>query len=100
VQAWVEHLPADASSDLDWVKVGASVTLQVRLTLAQLRNDRYDEIEWAGAIGLPARVEGEQLRIRIAEYELHRGDPLGSEVFLTVANREHRLVYSDGIDVP
>jgi hypothetical protein len=78
------------------------VTLQVRLTLAQLRNDRYDHVEWVGAIGLPPRVEGEQRRVRIAEYEIHRGDPLGSDMIYTIANanREHRLVYTDGVDVP
>ncbi|HUG51093.1 MAG TPA: hypothetical protein VLZ78_08860 [Terrimesophilobacter sp.] len=100
VQAWVEKLPADATTDLGWIVVGPTVTLQVQLTLKQAKEARYDEVEWAGAVAMPQRAPGERHRVRMAEYELHRADTLGSTGIAPFRLREHRIVYSDTVELP
>lgn len=100
VEAWVERLPAGATSDLDWVAVDDPVRLPVRLTLGRLRREDYADVEWAGVVGMPEAEAGDRLRIRIAEYELHQADALGAPVVAAFALRERRLVYADSVDLP
>lgn len=100
VQAWVEKLPADATTDLGWVAAGPTVTLQVQLTLKQAKDALYDDVEWAGAVAVPTRAPGERYRVRLAEYELHRADTLGSTGIAPFRLREHRIVYSDTVELP
>lgn len=100
VQAWLEKLPSGAASDLSWERVGASVTLPVTVTLAQLRRTRYDDVEWAGALPLPAeRPAGERWRVRLTEYEKHVGDA-PQTVFAENARGRFtwRIVYSDTVE--
>lgn len=100
VQAWVERLPGDATTDLGWVAVGATVSLQVQVTRTRTKGERYSNIEWAGAVAMPERALGERYRVRLAEYELHRADTLGSTAIARFRTREHRIVYSDTVEVP
>lgn len=100
VQAWVERLPADAATDLDWATVGSKVTLQVQLTLKQAKQQRHDDIQWAGAVAVPDRAAGERWRVRVVEYELHRADTLGATGIAPMRMRDHRLVYSDTVELP
>ncbi|MGR0221290.1 hypothetical protein [Agromyces sp. ZXT2-6] len=101
VEVWIERLRAGAATDLDWERVGDVTLLDVRLGLAALVQRRYGEIEWAGAVPMPERSEGDQLRVRIAEYELHEGDPMGLPLEVMVGPvRGRRLVYGDSVDLP
>ncbi|SFR93409.1 hypothetical protein SAMN04487846_0796 [Microbacterium sp. cf046] len=101
VEAWVERLPADATSDLDWVQVGGPVVLEVRMGLAAIRQERFAEAEWVGAVPLPERIAGERLRVQLAEYELHEGDPIGLSPFIVMLpQRGRRIVYGDSVEVP
>jgi hypothetical protein len=69
--------------------------------LGALRRGRYDDVEWAGAIALPERGTGDRLRLRIAEYELHDGDPQGRPPLRAALGiRERRLVYGDDVELP
>lgn len=101
LEAWVERLPADATSDLDWAQVGDAVELDVRLGLAAIRQERFAEAEWVGAVPLPERVDGERVRVQLAEYELHEGDPIGLAPFIAVLpQRGRRIVYGDSVELP
>ncbi len=100
VQAWVEMLPADATTDLAWKQVGSTATLQLVLGLAALRNARYEDVEWAGAVSIPDRGVGERWRVRIAEYELHRSDRSPVGLIAPFRMRDERLVYSDTVELP
>jgi hypothetical protein len=100
VEAWIERLPADSTSDLEWAVVGKPEVLDVRLTLSQLRNDSYADVEWAGAVSLLDVAGGDRLRIRIAEYELHEADALGAPIIAVRAPRDRRLVYADSVELP
>ncbi|QIG40999.1 hypothetical protein G5T42_17215 [Microbacterium sp. 4R-513] len=99
VEVWVERLPAGSTSDLDWVADGERLRLDVRLTLGQLRSESHADVEWAGAIGFPESAAGDELRLRITEYELHRGDALGPIIY-PFPRRDRRLVYADTVDLP
>ena len=100
LEAWVERLPADATSDLDWVQIGDAVELDVRLGLAAIRQERFAEAEWVGAVPLPERVDGERVRVQLAEYELHEGDPIGLAPFIAVLpQRGRRIVYGDSVEL-
>ncbi|WP_277369609.1 hypothetical protein [Rhodococcus rhodochrous] len=94
VETWIERLPAESTSDLDWERVDQPVTLTVRLGSADLVTDQYGNVEWAGAVRVPDRAKDDRLRVRIVEYEVHRADSLTPRI--TPAKR---LVYSDGVDL-
>ncbi|MET0975060.1 MAG: hypothetical protein ABWX82_05300, partial [Leifsonia sp.] len=101
VEAWIERLPAGATSDLDWATMGQPEELDVRLTLSQLRNESYADVEWAGVVSVPEVADGDRLRIRLAEYELHVADALGAPpIIAAIALRDRRLVYADTVDLP
>jgi hypothetical protein len=104
VQAWVERASADAASDLDWAQVGDAIELDVRLTLAAVRNERFSEVEWAGVVPLPdpgTSEAGDRLRVRLAEYEVHEADSTWlAPVVLGIPPRGRRLVYADSVDLP
>jgi hypothetical protein len=99
VEAWIERLPADATSDLDWAVVGKPEVLDVRLTLSQLRSDSYADVEWAGVVSLPEVADGDRLRVRISEYELHVADVPGAPIIAVRALRDRRLVYADSVEL-
>ncbi|MCP2030987.1 hypothetical protein L1277_001078 [Okibacterium sp. HSC-33S16] len=103
VEAWVEKLPADATSDLAWEEVGRRVTLPVVSGLRFLRRGTYDEVDWAGAVPVPSRQDapvGERWRVRIAEYELHVSDREPTGHIAPFRMRDARLIYSDTVDLP
>ncbi|WP_411699535.1 hypothetical protein [Conyzicola sp.] len=101
VEALIERLPAGATSDLDWERVGDPVALPVRLGLGAVKRGNYSDVEWAGAVAVPAREPGDALRVRIAEYELHEADLSGIlGVALVVTPRARRLVYADELLLP
>ncbi|QAY72004.1 hypothetical protein ET445_00325 [Agromyces protaetiae] len=101
VEAWIERLPAGSDSDLDWERVGGVVTLSLvraRTRIAILR-PRYGNVEWAGVVGMPERVDGERYRVRLAEYELHAADQKGL-LQLAALRKARRIVYADTVDLP
>ena len=103
VEAWVEKLPADSTTDLAWEQVGRRITLPVVLGLRILRSGTYGEIDWAGAVPVPDRAEavaGDRWRVRIAEYELHVSDRSPVAAIAPFRMRDHRLVYSDTVELP
>jgi hypothetical protein len=102
VEAWVELLPAGATSDLDWERVGDPVALEVRLGLAAIRRSDYAEVEWVGAVALPERAPGDRVRVRVAEHEIHATDrdPEAGLVLVVLPARDRRVVYSDEVEVP
>ncbi|WP_353807626.1 hypothetical protein [Agromyces sp. SYSU T00194] len=95
VEAWIERLPAGATGDLDWELVGDTFGLDVVLTLAQARGAALGNVQWAGVVPLPDTQPGDRLRVRLAEYEVHRGDPLGVPILASGKVRDLRLVYAD-----
>ncbi|MRX42136.1 hypothetical protein [Agromyces kandeliae] len=102
VEAWIERLPEDATSDLDWEPVDAPTELPVRhlLTRLGILRPRHGDVEWAGAVAVPDRERGVRLRIRIAEYELHQIDPKGVWPPLAFKARGRRIVYADTVELP
>lgn len=101
VEAWVERLPAEAASDLDWVREGEPVVLDVRVSLAALRSERFADAEWVGAVALPEPARGERIRVRLAEYELHEGDSIGLPPLVALLpQRGRRIVYGDSVELP
>jgi hypothetical protein len=99
VQAWVERMPADATSDLDWEQVSGPVVLDVRSGLVEIRSGSLADVEWAGAVGLPERDPGDRVRARIAEYELMEADGQGVPTSF-IRPRDSRLVYADEVELP
>ena len=85
-------------------QVADAIELDVRLTLAAVRNERFSEVEWAGVVPLPdpgSLEPGDRLRVRIAEYEVHEADSTWlAPVILGVPPRGRRLVYADSVDLP
>ena len=100
VEAWIERLPTGSTSDLDWKLVDEPVTLTVRMGLADIVAEQYGNVEWAGAVAVPERADGERLRVRVIEYEVHLADTVTVPISAAAAPRARRLVYSDGVDLP
>jgi hypothetical protein len=64
-----------------------------------LRSDSYADVEWAGVVSLPEVADGDRLRVRISEYELHVADVPGAPIIAVRAVRDRRLVYADSVEV-
>ena len=98
--AQVERLPADATTDLAWAPVGH----EVRLDLSAANGLR--DIVYTGRVPLPAKEQGQTLRLAVREYEIFLTDaseaddhlirpPQGFEDVLRVRPVKYRLVYAD-----
>ena len=100
--AQVERLPADAATDLAWTPAGDEVRLDLSAT------GGVGDVRYSGRVPLPRRVEGEQQRLAVREYEIfgtdeseaedHFVQPL-SAIDFAVTERpiRYRLVYADNL---
>ncbi|HET8600075.1 MAG TPA: hypothetical protein VFL99_07095 [Segeticoccus sp.] len=101
VEAWVERLPANSSSDLDWAVAGDPVPLEVRPDPRFPWRHDYAGVRWSGALALPEVRRGERLRLRVAEYEVLPSDEPPAVVTAVPRQRmARRLVYSDEVELP
>ena len=98
--AQIERLPVGATTDLAWSAVGD----EVRLDLSDASG--LADVVHTGTLPLPARAEGEQLRVALREYEIFETDVSERDDFLirpisfadfSVLQRpvKYRLVYAD-----
>jgi hypothetical protein len=98
--AQVERLPADAATDLAWAAVGD----EVRLDLSAANG--LGDIVYTGRVPLPAKEQGQTLRLAVREYEIFLTDeseaddhlirpPQGFEDVQRVRPVKYRLVYAD-----
>lgn len=98
--AQVERLPAGATTDLAWAAVGD----EVRLDLSAANG--VSDIVYTGRVPLPAKEQGQTLRLAVREYEIFLTDdseaddhlirpPRGFEDLLRVRPVKYRLVYAD-----
>jgi hypothetical protein len=96
----VERLPAGATTDLAWAAVGD----EVRLNLSAANG--LGDVVYIGRIPLPAKEQGQTLRLAVREYEILRTDeseaddhlirpPQGVEDVVRVGPVKYRLVYAD-----
>ncbi len=102
--AQVERLPAAATTDLAWSAVGD----EVRLELSDAGG--LDDVRFHGTVPVPARAEGEQLRVVLREYEIFETDATERDDFLVrpisagdfdflVKPVKYRLVYADHLSL-
>ncbi|MGH9139075.1 MAG: hypothetical protein ACRD0G_18855 [Acidimicrobiales bacterium] len=66
--AQVERLPEEATTDLAWVPVGEEVRLDLDVVQA------YRDVRYRGAVPVPRKARGEQLRLAVREYEILETD--------------------------
>ena len=99
VVAQVERLPATATSDLAWTGAGD----EVRLELASPAST--SDVRFTGTLPLPARADGEQLRVALREYEIFESDasesddvivrPVPGDTTFVTKPVKYRLVYAE-----
>ena len=103
VVAQMERLPANATTDLAWSAAGD----EVRLELAALPSTT--DVRFSGTLPLPARADGEQLRVALREYEIFESDATrerrrdrpagaGRHSFITKPVK-YRLVYAEYLEL-
>lgn len=98
--AQVERRPKGAETDLAWMPVGD----EVRLSLSAPRG--LADVRYSGTVPLPARKDGDELRLALHEYEILQTDeseaddhyvrPLSFADFVVLdVPVRYRLVYAD-----